>query len=79
MPTLFRLWPVETSLSWPLSPFDVTQGLKALIVLGTPLAAQWLRLCISNAGGMSSIPGWGTKIPHAAWCSQKKKKKKKSS
>ena len=22
-------------------------------------------LCASNAGGMGSIPGWGTKIPHA--------------
>ena len=27
---------------------------------------QWLRLCISNAGGMGSIPGGGTKILHAA-------------
>ena len=25
----------------------------------------------SNAGGMDSIPGWGTKIPHALWCGQK--------
>ena len=35
---------------------------------------QWLRLCTSNAGGMGSIPGQGTKIAHA---SQPKKKKKK--
>ena len=28
-------------------------------------AIQWLRLCASNAGGMGSIPGWGTKVPHA--------------
>ena len=35
---------------------------------------QWLRLRTSNAGGVGSIPGWGTKIPHAAW--QKKKEKK---
>ena len=27
---------------------------------------QWLRLHASNAGGAGSIPGWGTKIPHAA-------------
>ena len=30
------------------------------------------------AGGMSSVPGWGTKIPHAAWCSQRKKERKGS-
>ena len=33
----------------------------------------------SNAGGTASIPGRGTKIPHAAQCGQKKKKKKESS
>ena len=22
---------------------------------------------LSNAGGEGSIPGWGTKIPHASW------------
>ena len=38
---------------------------------------QWLRLCASNAEGTDSIPGWGTKIPHAVWYSKKKKKKKK--
>ena len=32
---------------------------------GTSLAVQWLRLCASTAGGVGSIPGWGTKIPHA--------------
>ena len=34
---------------------------------------QWLRLSASNAGGMDSIPGQGTKIPHALRCGQKKK------
>ena len=29
----------------------------------------------SNAGGSGSIPGQGTKIPHARQCSQKKKTK----
>ena len=38
---------------------------------GTSLAVQWLRLHPSNAGGAGSIPGWGTEIPHAAWCGQK--------
>jgi len=28
-----------------------------------------------NAEGVSSIPGWGTRIPHAAQCGQKKEKK----
>ena len=41
---------------------------------GTSLVVQWLRTHTSTAGGMSAIPGWGTKIPHALWCSQKKKK-----
>ena len=27
----------------------------------------------SNAGGVSSIPGWGSKIPHVMQGSQKKK------
>ena len=34
--------------------------------------SQWLRRHASNVGGMGSIPGQGTKIPHAMW--QKKKK-----
>ena len=29
-----------------------------------------LRYCSSNAGDTSSIPGRGTKVPHATWCSQ---------
>lgn len=29
--------------------------------------------CASTAGGQGSIPGQGTKIPHAARCGQKKK------
>ena len=44
---------------------------------GNSLAVQWLGLHASSAGGMGLIPGWGTKISHAVWCSQKKKKKKK--
>ena len=33
--------------------------------LRTSLVVQWLRLCTSTAGGTGSIPGLGTKIPHA--------------
>lgn len=35
----------------------------------------WLRFPASNAGGMSLMPGQGTKIPCATWHGQKKKKK----
>ena len=35
------------------------------LLKGTSLVVQWLRLHASNAEGMGSIPGWGTKIPHA--------------
>ena len=31
----------------------------------TSLAVQLLRPHASNAGGLDSVPGWGTKIPHA--------------
>ena len=40
----------------------------------TSLVVQWLRLGTSTAGGTGSIPGRGTKIPHASQCSQKKEK-----
>ena len=30
----------------------------------------------TTAGGTGSIPGWGTKIPHATWQGKKKKKNK---
>ena len=33
----------------------------------------------SNAGGVGLIPGQGTKIPYAVWCSQNRKIKKKIS
>ena len=38
---------------------------------GTSLVAQWLRLHAPEAGDMGSIPGQGTKIPHAAWHGEK--------
>ena len=45
--------------------------LEDRIVVGTSLVVQWLRLGASTAGGMGSIPGQGTKIPHASRRSQK--------
>ena len=45
-------------------------------ILGSSLGFQWLGLCVSTAGGMGSIPGWGMKIPQTMWHGQKKKKKR---
>ena len=42
------------------------------------LAVQWMGLLTSTAGGPGLIPGRGTKIPHAAQCSQKKKRREKT-
>ena len=38
---------------------------------GTSLAIQWLEIHTSAIGDMSSIPDWGTKIPHAMQHGQK--------
>ena len=39
---------------------------------GTSLVVQWLRLHASNAGGVGSVPGWGTEIPYAMGYGKKK-------
>ena len=39
------------------------------------LAVQWLGLCALTAKGPGLVPGWGTRIPRAAQCGQKKNKK----
>ena len=44
---------------------------------GTSLMVQWLRFQAFNERDAGSIPGWGTKIPHALWNGQKILKKKK--
>ena len=44
---------------------------KKITKYRTSLVVQWLRLHDTNAGGTCSIPGWGTKIPYAMWCSRK--------
>ena len=44
----------------------------------TSLAAQWLRLHTFTAGGVGSVPGGKTGIPHAMQHSKKKKKKVRS-
>ena len=43
-------------------------------VRGNSLVVQWLGLHASTAGGMGLIPGRGTEMLCAAWCSKKKKK-----
>ena len=43
---------------------------------GTSLAVQWLRLRASTARDEGSIPGQGTKIPHA-WGAAKKQTNRK--
>ena len=39
----------------------------------TLLVDQWLRFHAHSSGDTGSIPGQGTKIPHAIWCGKKKK------
>ena len=60
-----------------------TRGISKLLFkkkfLGTIQAVQWLRLPTSNSGGADSIPGWGTKIPHAVAFKKCKLKKEKIS
>ena len=52
-------------------------GKKAKWNMADSRAVQWWRLCASNLGDMASIPGQGTKIPHAQSQNIKKKKKRK--
>ena len=44
----------------------------------TTLVVQWLRLHVSNARGMGSIPGQGTKITHTPWWGQENLKNKQT-
>ena len=60
------------------SPPETTVGLVAAVMESVQNSIscfpglQWLRLYASNTGVMCSIPGWGTKIPHAMWCGTNK-------
>ena len=67
-----RLVPyIFPSCSLPLSHPRVTINLPSISKDGTFLVVQWLRLHTTNIGRLGLIPGWGTKNPHATWCSQK--------
>ena len=64
------LVPFSRLSSCGLIQVDVSH-LFEYIITGTSLVVQRLRFRPSTAGRAGSIPGWGTKIPHALWCGQK--------
>ena len=53
-----------------LTLIRTAKGKKKCERLENSLGAQWLRLLASTAGGLGSIPGQGTRSPHAAWSGQ---------
>ena len=72
-----------TCAQWPqhkgdadidISPRVLDRLSKTTTTFGTSLVVQWLRLPASDAGGTGSIPGGGTKIPHATQLGQKTNK-----
>ena len=67
------LTPIGKNHSKRSSPME-TCSVSNTQIPGASLVVQWLRFCAPSAGGMGSIPGQGTKIPHAA---AKKKPPKK--
>ena len=58
-----------------LSPIEKYLVCLQVLAIGTFPVVQWLRLHTSNAGGMCSIPGLGTSLPHASQCGQMKQTK----
>ena len=64
---------VEDREAWHAVVHGVTKSQTWLSVWmtgtpkGTSLVIQGLRLHASNAGGVDSISGWGSKIWHALW------------
>ena len=61
----------KTTMRYHLTPVRMTD-IKKSTNRDSPVV-QWLRLHTSTAGGVNSIPGQGTNIPHATPCGQKKK------
>ena len=67
--TLFVCEVVTLELSTLQASVSISQPILALLssillLKGTSLMVQWLKLCAPNEGGMGLIPGWGTKISH---------------
>ena len=54
-----------TQLCALMPDINILNILIVFTVVGTFLMIQGLRLQVSNAGGVGSIPGQGTKIPYA--------------
>ena len=73
-----RLPQLEKALAQKRRPNTAKNKLIKKGHQGTSLAVQRLRLCASSARGAGSIPGQGTKIPHAVRCSRKSILKKKT-
>ena len=72
--------PLDSGESWWDQSCDsplVVTGIKKKLLSGTPLVVQWLTLHTADAGATGSVPGQGTKIPHAVQRGQKIEKKKK--
>ena len=55
------------------NPSYLSSLLKKKAVAGNSLVVHWLGLHGFPDKGQGSVPGGGTKIPEATWCSQKKK------
>ena len=53
-----------------LTLIRTAKGKKKCELLENSLGVQWLRLLASTAGDLGSIPGQGTRTPHAAWSGQ---------
>ena len=70
---------VKWTITIPFPPFSQVRVIHPCRnhlrpTVGTSLTVQWLRLHTSTAGGADSVPGWGTKIPHARQHSHKNNK-----
>ena len=83
----YIVWDLERNTSWwygirrtALHDRHIIASASLLIVMlrllspVNSLAVQWVGLLAFTAEGAGSILGWGTKIPQAAQCNQKKKK-----
>ena len=63
---LLSALPVQPSLFIPHPSLPLRKVAFPSNQVGTSLVVQWLRTHTSTAGGMGSISGQGTKVPHAA-------------
>ena len=63
------IWRVEILCSIKNCSYEANHDIE-MSGPGTSMVVQRLRLCPSTSGGMGSIPGWVTKIPHATWHGQ---------